>query len=152
MIEFRGERVLELPLAFVSTKLSDAAFLARGIPNAEIVGQPTPVAAQCVIAPNLAFARGKLETKIEVAANAPDAGVRYVFVSKGVGASAEVEIRILFFAAESSTRVEWTAAITKLGGLLKMVPSGLIRGAAAKVLDDVLDSVVSLLSTESHSS
>ena len=145
MIEFRGERMVALPLAFVSAKLSDASFLVRGIPDAEVVGEPTPVAAQCVITPKLAFARGKLETKIEVAEAVPLASVRYVIASKGVGASAEVEIRILFSAADSSTRVDWTAEIAKLGGLLKMVPAGLIRGAAGKVLEDVLDSVAARL-------
>ena len=149
MIEFRGERVLELPLHFAAAKLSDASFLVRGIPNSEVVGQPSATLAQCVVAPNLAFAKGKLETKIEVAEAVPLASVRYVIASKGVGAHAEVEIRILFSAVDKSTRVEWTAAITKLGGLLKMVPSGLIRGAAGKVLDDILDSVAARLSAES---
>jgi hypothetical protein len=35
----------------------------------------------------------------------------------------------------------WRAEVKSLGGLLKMVPSGLIRGAAQKVIEDVWNGV-----------
>ncbi len=35
--------------------------------------------------------------------------------------------------------------MTQLGGLLKMVPSGLIRGAAQKVIEDVWDGIAKKL-------
>jgi len=41
--------------------------------------------------------------------------------------------------------VSWTAEVTQLGGLLKMVPAGLIRGAAHKVIEDVWDGVAKKL-------
>ena len=37
--------------------------------------------------------------------------------------------------------MHWIAEVKELGGLLKMVPQGLIRGAAQKVLDDAWTAV-----------
>ena len=48
---------------------------------------------------------------------------------------------------ESGTRVHWTADVKSLGGLLKMVPSGLIRGAAEKVINDAWNRVTEKLAT-----
>jgi len=42
-----------------------------------------------------------------------------------------------FAAHETGTRVRWVAEVTHLGGLLKLVPQGLVRGAAEKVINDV---------------
>jgi carbon monoxide dehydrogenase subunit G len=37
---------------------------------------------------------------------------------------------------DGGAKVQWHCEVKKLGGLLKMVPSGLIRGAAQKVIED----------------
>ncbi len=64
--------------------------------------------------------------------------VRFRLTSKGIGSSNTVETALTLTPADAQTRVRWTAEVTQLGGLLKMVPSGLIRGAAQKVIEDVL--------------
>jgi carbon monoxide dehydrogenase subunit G len=38
---------------------------------------------------------------------------------------------------DTGTHVHWKAEIKNLGGLLKAIPSGLIRGAAQKISADV---------------
>ena len=57
--------------------------------------------------------------------------------SKGIGSSSTVEATLVLAAlGETATRVHWVAEVKELGGLLKLVPSGLIRGAAQKVIAD----------------
>jgi carbon monoxide dehydrogenase subunit G len=43
--------------------------------------------------------------------------------------------------------VQWRSEVKSLGGLLKMVPSGLIRGAAQKVIEDGWAGVAQKLAT-----
>jgi carbon monoxide dehydrogenase subunit G len=56
--------------------------------------------------------------------------------SRGIGSSADVEASLALSDREGGTRVHWTAEVKSLGGLLKLVPAGLIRGAAEKVIND----------------
>jgi carbon monoxide dehydrogenase subunit G len=62
---------------------------------------------------------------------------RLSLLSKAIGASSDVEAVLTFAPAGAGTRVHWTADVKSLSGLLKLVPSGLIRGAAQSVIDDV---------------
>ena len=43
------------------------------------------------------------------------------------------------------TAVHWTGDLTEVTGLLKMVPKGLLQGAAQKVIDDVWAAVAAKL-------
>ena len=56
-----------------------------------------------------------------------------------------VESTLRLSADGPNTKVGWTAEVTQLGGLLKMVPYGLIRGAAHKVIEDVWDGIAEKL-------
>ena len=61
---------------------------------------------------------------------------RVLLHSKGIGSSSDVEATLTLAAQEGGTRVHWTAEVKSLGGLLKMIPAGLVRGAAEKVIND----------------
>jgi carbon monoxide dehydrogenase subunit G len=63
-----------------------------------------------------------------------------------------VEATIALAPDGTGTRVRWTAEIKTLGGLLKMVPAGLIRGAAQKVVNDAWSAVEAKLNAPSAGS
>jgi carbon monoxide dehydrogenase subunit G len=65
--------------------------------------------------------------------------------SKGIGSSSEVETALTLTPHEQGTKIRWTADVKSLGGLLKMVPTGLIRGAANKVIEDTWTGVTTKL-------
>jgi carbon monoxide dehydrogenase subunit G len=67
--------------------------------------------------------------------------VRLGLQSKGVGSTSEVEVALALAPAGGGTRAHWVADVKSLGGLLKAVPQGLLRGAAEKVIQDVLAQV-----------
>jgi uncharacterized protein len=136
MIQFEGDRDFTLPPVAVWEKLSDARFLVKCIPDVESVAQADASAAVCTIRPGFSFVRGTLELTIRVAEAVPEQSVKLLLQSKGMGNSSVVEALLALTAREGGSRVHWQAQIKEMGGLMKMVPKGLISGAAQKVVSD----------------
>ena len=63
--------------------------------------------------------------------------LKFALLSKGIGSSSDVEVALTLAAADPGSVVKWSAEVKQLGGLLKMIPPGLIRGAAQKVTEDI---------------
>jgi 2-furoyl-CoA dehydrogenase large subunit len=141
MLHFEGERDYSATPAELFAKLSDARFLVQSIPGAESVKEAEADRAVCTIRPGFAFVRGTLEVTLRILERVADKTVKVALHSKGVGSTSEVETRLNLEPADGGTKLRWDADLTQLGGLLKMVPKGLIRGAAQKVIGEVLDNV-----------
>ena len=96
--------------------------------------------ADLVLRPGFSFVRGTLEVKLHlVEREAP--GATFQLLSKGIGSSSEVRATLAVSENGAGSRVHWLAEVMSLGGLLKMVPAGLIRGAAEKVINDAWDRI-----------
>lgn len=141
MVRFEGEQVFPQPPAELWTKLSDARFLVQCIPDVESVTEAEADHARMVLRPGFSFVRGTLEATLRVVDAVAPTTARYTIANKGIGSSADVEASIALAPQDTGTRVHWTAEVKTLGGLLKMVPSGLIRGAAEKVVNDAWSAV-----------
>ena len=141
MLHFEGDKELSRGPAELYPKLSDARFLAQCIPGGEVVGEPEADRAVCKVKPALSFVTGSLEVTVQITERVPDSSVRVSLRSKGIGSSSDVEAVLTLAPQDGGTRLHWTADVTRLGGLLKAVPSGLIRGAAQKVITDVWNNV-----------
>jgi carbon monoxide dehydrogenase subunit G len=140
MIRFEGVESFPVPPADVFAKLADAGWLARALPEAEVT-QTAPDRAAWKVRPKFAFMAGNLDTTAEVLGRAADEQVRYRIVSTSVGARSTVDARLDFRPADGGTAVRWDCDVTELGGLLKLVPRGLIQAAAQKVIADVWASI-----------
>jgi carbon monoxide dehydrogenase subunit G len=141
MIQFDGDRDFALPPQALWEKLSDARFLVKCIPDVESVAKAEPAEAVCTIRPGFAFVRGTLELTVRIAEAVPGQSANVLIQSKGMGNSSKVEARLTFAPQEAGTRVHWQAEVKEMGGLLKMVPQGLVRGAAQKVVADAWTAV-----------
>jgi carbon monoxide dehydrogenase subunit G len=137
MLRFEGERRIGSPTSVVWAKLRDASFLIGCIPDATATGTPSPDRASCTVRPGFAFVRGTLDLTIEVIHAEEPKNLRFLQLSKGIASSSEVEVSVNLAEAETATLIRWSAEVKRLGGLLKAIPTGLIRGAANKVIDDV---------------
>jgi carbon monoxide dehydrogenase subunit G len=146
-LRFEGERRFALPPEHVWLKLRDAAFLVQCIPDATVVGTPERDQAQCSVRPGFSFASGNLAVAIQILDSRAPSELKFVLASKGVGSSSAVECALTLSAADGGAVVRWIAEVKQLGGLLKMAPSGLIRGAAQKVIDDVWNGITAKLAT-----
>ena len=140
-LHFEGDREFPQSPQSVWEKLHDAAFLARCIPDVEEVTSATPTLLTCRIRPGFAFVRGTLDLVLEVTEAVPATSIRLQLRTKGIGSSSAIQAAMEFSANGPGTRLHWTVDVVELGGLLKAVPSGLIRAAAQKVISDAWDRV-----------
>jgi 2-furoyl-CoA dehydrogenase large subunit len=141
MLHFEGDRELAKSPSELYAVLSDARFLLQCIPGGQPVGEADQDRGVCKVKPRLAFVTGSLEVTVQVVERVPETTVRVSLRSKGIGSSSDVETVVTLAPQEGGTRLHWAADVTRLGGLLKAVPSGLIRGAAQKVIGEVWDNV-----------
>ena len=135
MIRFDGDRRFAHPRAEVWAKFRDARFLIPCVPDGTPTGTPTLDHAECRVRPGFAFVRGTMDVTLDVVQPVENESVNLRITSRGVGSSSEVVAVLEFKDDSDGTRLHWTAEVRQLGGLLKAVPSGLIRGAAQKVID-----------------
>ncbi len=141
MLQFEGDKQFPQAPPDLWARLSDARFLVQCIPDVQTVSRAEPAVAVFVLRPGFSFARGNLETTLQVEEAVPDQFVRVVVQSRGIGSRSTVEAALTLASADSGTRLHWNASIRELGGLLKMVPRGLIQAAAQKVIADVWASI-----------
>ena len=144
---FEGDRDFPVRLEAVWPKLRDARWLVQSIPDASPGEQLEPDRATCMVRPGFAFVRGSLDVSLEIAEAVEGQSLRFLVTSKGIGSSADVETSLTLAPHDNGTRIHWKAEIKRLGGLLKAVPGGLIRGAAQKVINDVWTSIAEKLKT-----
>jgi carbon monoxide dehydrogenase subunit G len=149
MVRFEGEKDFPQPPDELWAKLGDARFLVQCIPDVESVVEVESDRARMALRPGFSFVRGTLEATLRVVDAVPPEKARYLISNKGIGSSADVEATITLAPQSGGTRVRWTAEVKALGGLLKMVPSGLIRGAAQKVVNDTWSAVEAKLNAPS---
>jgi carbon monoxide dehydrogenase subunit G len=148
MTRFEGEKDFPQVPADLWAKLTDARFLAQCIPDVESVKEVHADRAELVLRPGFSFVRGTLDVSLRILDAVSPTAACYVVASKGIGSSADVEATVALAPEGTGTRVRWTAEVKTLGGLLKMVPSGLIRGAAQKVVQDAWSAVEKKLAGE----
>lgn len=141
MLRFEGDRDFTQKPDELFLKLTDARFLVACIPDVESVRQVQADSAALVLRPGFAFVRGTLEVTLRVAEAVAPTSARVLLHSKGIGSSSTVEALLTLAAQGEGTKAHWVAEVKELGGLLKMVPSGLVRGAAQKVIGDVWNAV-----------
>ncbi len=137
MLRFEGDRDFALPAEELFGKLTDARFLVNCIPDIDTLNEVDVHRARLVIRPGLSFVRGTLNLTLEITDTVPPSSASVLLVTQGVGTSSTVEAALNLYPQGSGTHVHWAAEVKELGGLMKMMPSGLVRGAAEKVINDV---------------
>ncbi|OWK41786.1 CoxG family protein [Fimbriiglobus ruber] len=141
MLRFEGSESFPLAPADVYAKLADAGWLARALPDAEVT-EAAADRATWKVRPKFAFMSGVLDTTAEITGRGVDpSAVRYRIASRGVGSSSAVDAELTVRPVDSGCTVQWSGDVTELGGLLKMVPRGLVQAAVQKVIEDVWQSV-----------
>ena len=136
MIHFEGHREFPLPIADVFAKLGDAAFIVSCLKDVDEVIAMSADHAEWKLRPGFSFIRGTLDIKMEILERIANTSIKVRLNSRGIGATSTVESTIAFQSKESGTAVDWSADITELTGLLKLVPKGLISSTAGKVIEE----------------
>ncbi|MCS7022611.1 MAG: SRPBCC domain-containing protein [Gemmataceae bacterium] len=140
MIHFEGELCFPLPLSEVAARLADAGYLVHSLPDVEVVSA-TPEKAVWRMKPKVSFLSGTQTTEITRQSYTPETEVVYTLVTRSIGGSVTVSTRLSLRRVDTGTQVNWSAEIAELTGLFKMVPAGLMKETARKVIDDVWEAV-----------
>jgi carbon monoxide dehydrogenase subunit G len=138
MIHFSGDRQFPGPPAEVWPKLRDLGLLVQCIRGGQPSGPPpTQEQAQCTIRPNLPFARGPIIVTLRLVEAKEPTTLRIMVNGQGTNLTSEVETRLTLVEHQGGTRISWAADVLKLGGMLNVAPSGQVRDAAQKVVQEV---------------
>ncbi|QDU18438.1 SRPBCC domain-containing protein [Urbifossiella limnaea] len=144
MIAFAGDRQFPQPVSAVAEALADVAWLVATLPDVQVT-TAAPDHAAWRMKPKLAFMAGHLDTTMHRTEHRHGEVVGFRVVTKAVGATSTVTIRLAFHDADGGTRVAWTGELAEVTGLLKMVPKGLLQATAEKVIGDVWVAVAARL-------
>ncbi len=147
MVRFEGEKHFVQSPSLLWGRLTDPAFLLTCLPDLDRVESVDADGASFVLRPGFSFVRGTLQARLTILAKTPETSARYRLEARGIGSDSTVEVTLTLIPQEGGTLLHHAAEVTQLGGLLKLVPSGLISGAAQKVVADVLSAVEKNLGT-----
>ena len=129
------------------SKLTNAQFLVRCIPDVQSVARAGPDEAVFTLRPGFSFVRGTLQVTLQIVEANKPVSARLRANSKGIGTSSDVEATLSLVPHDGGTRVHWVAEVKQPGGLLKAVPQGLIKASAQKVIADIWSAIAGNLQT-----
>ena len=140
MLHFEGTEQFGCHPAAAFAYLADPARLARALPEHHVTAEAADSAAWKV-RPKFAFMAGTLDTTATLIAMTPGVAVSYRIASTGVGSSSTMETHLTLIEHAGGTQVRWTGDLVELGGLLKIVPRGMLQTAALKTIADLWSAV-----------
>lgn len=146
-MHLEGDRDIPLPIDQAWPRLSDAGFLAGSLKGVEII-RTGPDESAWKLRPALSFITGSLDITLTIVERTPPSTVTARVFSKGIGATSTVEVRVGLLPSATGCTASWTLDVTQLTGLLKLVPKGLMQGAAQKVIDDVWNQIAAAMNNE----
>jgi carbon monoxide dehydrogenase subunit G len=147
MVKLEGQREFSVPVDVLWTKLTDMSFIIAAVPDVKEVKSITADKAELVIQPKLSFIKADLSLTIEQQPGEPNRSAIWVLKTKAIGSSSKVKATMDLTPSDTGATMHWTAAVEELGGLMKLVPTGLMQAAAQKVIGDVLTGVEEKLGT-----
>jgi len=135
-MNFTGTEQFDCSQAELWTRLTDMSFMSRVIPDVDRVERIDTSGFACRVRPRFSFLTGSLDLAFELIDPAPLERLKVRACGKGIGAAVVVDAEMKISGTETGSEVLWTGAIVSREGLLKPVSSGLIQGAAQRVIED----------------
>lgn len=148
VLQFDGDRQFPQAPLEVWSRLSDARFLVRCLPDVQGLTENEPARAVLKIRPGFSFVRGTLDVTLIVVEAVEAVSVRYQIHSKAIGSSSTLAAQVTLAANGTGTQLRWQAEVVELGGLLKAVPHGLLKAAAQKVIAEAWTRVDAQLASQ----
>ncbi len=146
MIELAGSKQFPVSIERLYPELADLTRLVQSLPDVKTVKEVSEEAVVIIVAPGLSFIKGELETTIHRTAASPPTAATLSIASKGIGTTVKVTASFTLASLDAGTEMNWQAQVTELGGLLKLIPGSLLKGAAQKVNEGWLTSLATRLS------
>ncbi len=148
-MQTHGDRNFRLPPDALFARLGDARWLVSTLTNVHVQRADTDEAVWSM-RPALSFLSGSIENTLSIVERQPNSRIRLRIHTRGIGATAEVEIRLDLQPSAEATAVRWSMSIPQMTGLLKLAPKGLLQATAGKVVEEVWNQVETALVREAE--
>jgi len=137
MINLTGEKQFITTVEKLSALLFDLQNFVKVLPDVETIHEVSQDKAHILVAPGLAFLKGKLDTNIEL--NVVEKSI--TVASKGIGTFNKMKASFDIISVDDKVSLKWEMKVEELGGLLKLVPESLLKGSAMKIIDRLLENL-----------
>lgn len=132
--EFGGEERFAASPEKLYELLTNLDAMASSIPDLVSAEKVDGRTMKCVVRPRFSFLRGTMRLTITLAeATKPESAAMGV-AAQGIGVSMNVLSQLKISPEGSGSRLDWTAKIQELKGLISAVSPGLIKAAADQVI------------------
>ena len=132
--EFGGEEHFAAPQQRVYALLTDLEAMAAAIPDLVSAEKVDGRTLKCVVRPGFSFLRGTMRLTISLVDCQPPERAAINIDAKGIGLSMSVASQLRIARETDGSRLEWTARIEQLKGLISAVSPALIKAAADQVI------------------
>jgi carbon monoxide dehydrogenase subunit G len=132
--EFGGQEQFAASPEKLYALLTNLDAMAAAIPDlvsAEKVDQRTM---KCVVRPGFSFLRGTMRLTITLGETEPPQRAAMSVAAQGIGVAMTVRSQLQISADPAGSRLDWTAKIDELKGLISAVSPGLINAAADQII------------------
>lgn len=138
IVSLQGERKFNLSVERMFSELSDLNNFIKIVPDVKEIKSISKDQAHIIVTPGLSFVRGELDTTIDVTTGVNEATI--TVASKGIGSFSKMQVSFQLEGTDT-TLLKWNMDVVELGGLLKLVPTSLMKGAAGKITNDLLNNL-----------
>lgn len=138
---FSGVESLPAPPDRVYAFLTDPDSMKSVVPDLVSAEKTAPNILKGVVKPGFSFIRGTLKFTMTIEKTEPGKSASVNVFSEAIGAKMTVESKMTVEPDGAGSKVNWTAQVTQLSGLIAAVPGGLIKAAADKTVRDGWDKI-----------
>ena len=135
-LTFGGSVWFSVPPERLFAALTDLDELAATIPDLVSSQRIDDRTLHCVVRPGFSFLRGTLRLAISIVDLQSPQLARMSIAADGIGTHIAVESQLHIEAADAGSKLDWTASVVELKGLVATVSRPLISAAAERTLQN----------------
>jgi carbon monoxide dehydrogenase subunit G len=135
-LAFGGSESFSVPPERLFAALTDLDELAATIPDVVSSERIDERMLNCVVRPGFSFLRGTMRLAITVVDLQPPQSARMSIAADGIGTHITVESQLHIEPADAGSKLDWTASVVELKGLVATVSRPLISAAAERTIQN----------------
>jgi uncharacterized protein len=135
-LTFGGSESFSVPPERLFAALTDLDELAATIPDVVSSERIDERTLHCIVRPGFSFLRGTLRLAIKIVDSQLPQLARMTIAADGIGTHITVDSQLHIEAADGGSKLDWTASVVELKGLVATVSRPLISAAAERTIQN----------------
>ncbi|MCW5766790.1 MAG: SRPBCC family protein [Phycisphaeraceae bacterium] len=144
---FGGEETFNADPARVFAFLTNIEEMSKTIPDLVSAEKIDDRTLKAVVKPGFTFLRSTMRLTIRMEPDEANRTAVMKVQAEGLGVGMNTESTMRITPDANGARVQWTASVTDMRGLISLAPTSLVRGAAEKTVKDGFDALRKKLET-----